>query len=609
MNNTSTPLSSEQYTHFTALLQTMDSRQTAWIAGYFAAYTSMQNTPVMVSETKNKLTILYGSLTGRGEVLAEEAAKRAKQLGLEVHVQNMAEFSVRNLKTVENLLVVVSTHGNGAPPAPAKELHSHLFSNRAPMLTALKYSVLALGDSSYAEFCKVGIDFDQQLEKLGANRLTPAHLGDIDVETTAPAWFDQSLPLFGSGIAAETLPTFSLVKNKKAKQKGPSSILSINSFATKTLQHPLPGKSNPYLAPVLEKTNLHGKGSDRQTIHLELNANVPGMNYQPGDSAGVLPLNHPDLIQAVLEVTGFKANQKVLFKESERILEDILRDSVELSKVTPDVIKKYKVLNPLEALHLLAENREQQAEYTPGRDIVDLLADFPTPGLSPTDFLSILRPLQPRYYSIASSPLEAPGELHLTVGVVAFEKAGRPRKGTCSTYLSDVKMEDEHIPVFIEANPHFRLPEDPTVPIIMIGAGTGIAPFRAFVQHRSHFENAGKSWLFFGNRNFETEFLYQTEWQKHLKNGTLTRMDVAFSRDGNEKKYVQHCLLEQATEVFSWLEEGAHLYLCGDMNGLSNDVQQTLVRIVSEQGRLNIEKAEAYLDELQNTKRFQMDVY
>lgn len=608
-----TPLSSEQFAHFSALLQSVDSTQASWIAGFFAAYT-YRPTPSALEKataTKNSLTILYGSMTGKGEDIASEAANKAKQLGLDVHVLNMNDFSVRNLTGIENLLVVVSTHGNGAPPFPAKELHSHLFSNRAPKLSNLKYAVLALGDSSYANFCQVGIEFDQQFEKLGASRITPVHLGDIDVASTAPDWLKETLPLFGSGMVASATSVFSLARKKKIKTKGPASILNAKNFVAPIRQknRPLPSKSNPFSAPVLEKINLHGKGSDRQTIHLELKSDVPGMGYQPGDSAGVIPLNHPDLIQAILDVTGFKAIEKVTYKEKEGILEDILRDSVELSKVTLDVIKKYRTLNSSEKLAELAEDRTKLANYTEGRDIVDLLADFPLEDLTPSDFLSVLRPLQPRYYSISSSPLETPGEMHLTVGVVEFEKAGRTRKGTCSTYLSDVKLEDEHVSVFIEANPNFRLPENPATPIVMIGAGTGIAPFRTFVQHRSHAENPGKSWLFFGNRNFETEFLYQTEWQKHLKNGTLTKMDVAFSRDGKEKKYVQHCLYENASEVFAWLEEGAHLYLCGDMNGLSNDVQQTLMRIVSEQGHRSLEEAEAYLDDLQNKKRFQLDVY
>jgi len=605
----SSPLTAQQYEHFTALLQSVDSNQASWIAGFFAAYTL--KTGAFLPASPTNLTILFGSLTGNGEDLASVAAKKAKLLGFNVSIQNMAEFHVQALSAIENLLLVVSTTGNGAPPFPAKELHSHVFSNEAPELKNLNYAVLALGDSSYANFCQVGIEFDRQLEKLGAKRLIPLHLGDVDVETTAPPWFDQALPLFGTGSALPNTTGFSMAKEKRPKTKGPASILNARNFVApiRTKPQPLPSKSNPYAAPVLEKTNLHGKGSDRQTIHLELKADVPGMTYQPGDSAGVIPLNHPDLIQAVLDVTGFKPIENVLFKEQERILEDILRDSVELSKLTPDVIKKYKLLNPMEGLQQLAESRELLAQYTEGRDIVDLFADFPMPGLTPTDFLSVLRPLLPRYYSISSSPLEVPGELHLTVAVVAYEKAGRPRKGTCSTYLSDVKIENEHIPVFIEANPHFRLPKDPTVPIIMIGAGTGIAPFRAFVQHRAHQENAGKSWLFFGNRHYETEFLYQAEWRQHLENGTLTRMDATFSRDGNEKKYVQHCLQEHAADVFSWLEEGAHLYLCGDMNGLSTDVQQTLIRIVSEQGARSIEEAEAYLDELQTAERFQLDVY
>ena len=606
---TLTPLTPQQYEHFKALLHSVDGNQASWIAGFFAAYTL--KTEVLSPVTGNNLTILFGSLTGNSEDLASIAAKKAQQRGLNVSIQNMAEFNVQTLTSVENLLLVVSTTGNGAPPFPAKELYSHLFSSEAPELKNLNYAVLALGDSSYSNFCQVGIEFDRQLEKLGAKRLIPVHLGDVDVETTAPIWLEQALPLFGTGMTLPATTGFTMAKKKKSKTKGPASLLNASNFVVpiRTKSLPLPSKSNPFSAPVLEKFNLHGPRSNRQTIHLVLKTDVPGMSYQPGDSAGVIPLNHPDLIQAVLDATDFRPIEKVRFKEQERILEDVLRDSVELSKVTPDVLKKYTLLNPSESLRALADNREKLSEYTAGRDIIDLLTDYPTPGLTPSDFLSVLRPLQPRYYSISSSPLETPGELHLTVAVVAFEKAGRPRKGTCSTYLSDIKIENEHIPVFIESNPNFRLPDDPTVPIILVGAGTGIAPFRAFIQHRSHMEKAGKSWLFFGNRNEESEFLYRDEWQQHLQKGTLSRLDVAFSRDGNEKKYVQHCLLEQASDVFQWLEEGAHLYLCGDMNGFANDVQHTLVRIVSEQGSRSMEEAEAYLDELQNTKRFQLDVY
>ena len=599
-----TPLSSDQYAHLSALLHSIDHQQVLWLAGYFAGL-SMN---AALEPAKKRLTIVYGSMTGKGEEIATLATTKAQQQGLKVRLLDMADFSTKELVNTENLLVVVSTHGKGAPPFPAKGLHDYLFSYNAPKLHALKYAVLALGDSSYDHFCKVGIEFDLQLEKLGATRLIAPLLGDVDVDTTALTWLDRALPLYENGKTQAAGSGFSYLK-KSVRKKAMTSLLSTSNDLQSKNKMTLPSKSNPFLAPVLEKFNLYGESSNRQTIHLELKADVPGMGYQPGDSAGVIPLNHPDIIHELLEVTGFDGSEIVTFKEQKRTLEETLRDSVELSRVTLDVVKKYRLICTLESLQTLADDRNQLAEYIAGRDIVDLLTDFPSQGLTPNALLAILRPLQPRFYSISSSPLEAPGKLHLTVGVVAYEKSGRNRKGTCSSYLSVVKMEDEQIPVFIESNPHFRLPEDSTKPIIMLGAGTGIAPFRAFIQHRAHAEKPGKSWLFFGNRLRHSEFLYEKEWDEHLKSGVLTHLDVVFSNEGNSKKYVQHCLKEKASEVYQWLEEGAHLYICGNMNGFATDVQLELSRIISDHGHRSMEEAEAYLDDMQNCGRFQMDVY
>jgi sulfite reductase (NADPH) flavoprotein alpha-component len=607
-NSIYSPLSSDQYAHFAALLPSLNSQQASWLAGYFASLSTLTGKVHSEAEREKELTILYGSMTGKAEEIASLAASKAKQNGIKVRLLDMADFSANDLVHAEDLLVVVSTHGKGEPPFPAKGLHDYLFSNRAPKLSNVKYAVLALGDSSYDSFCKVGIEFDQQLEKLGATRLSPILLGDVDVDSTAPTWLEQALPLYNDGTTLNAGPAYSFMK-KGLKKNTAVSFVKNSSFVPPPKKKPLPSKSFPFSAPVLEKFNLHGAKSERSTIHLELKADVPGMTYQPGDSAGVIPVNSAELVHEVLIVTGFKDTKKVLYKDQKRSFEKILRDSVELSKVTLDVVKKYLALGQQNALQSLMEDRVKLAEYTAGRDIVDLLSDFPLDGLTPESLLSALRPLQPRFYSIASSPLETPGVLHLTVGVVNYEKAGRARKGTCSSYLSEILLEDEQVPIFIEPNLHFRLPENPSTPIIMMGAGTGIAPFRAFVQHRAHLENPGKSWLFFGNRYRETEFLYENEWEKHLASGALTQLDVAFSRDENEKKYVQHCLLERAAEVFQWLEEGAHLYLCGDMNGFATDVQQTLIQLIATQSQRSLDEAETYLDNLQYAGRFQLDVY
>jgi len=368
-------------------------------------------------------------------------------------------------------------------------------------------------------------------------------------------------------------------------------------------------KKNPFSAPVFEKILLHGKGSKRQTLHIELSTeNAPGLEYEPGDAAGVLPVNSVELIGEVLAETGLNAGEIVTVNGSKKKLEEALYRDVELSKITVDVVARYLAIAPDEKLQKLSEDSEKFKEYLDGRDIVDLLHDFPY-DIDAENLIKILRPLQPRYYSISSSPKAFPGELHLTVGVVNYENAGREKRGTCSTFLSEVGVEDEKVPVFIESNPGFRLPEDDETPIIMVGAGTGIAPYRAFVQHRELADKPGKSWLFFGNRNFETEFLYQTEWHDFLKTGALTNMDVAFSRDGDKKVYVQDRLLEKAPEVYKWLEEGAHFYICGDMKNMARHVQDTLVKIVEKEGIMSKEHAQEYVNNLEKDRRLQLDVY
>jgi sulfite reductase (NADPH) flavoprotein alpha-component len=321
-----------------------------------------------------------------------------------------------------------------------------------------------------------------------------------------------------------------------------------------------------------------------------------------------LPVNTTELINEVLAVTGLDAGTFVTINGKDKKLEEALHKNLELSKITVDVVKRYLESYPNETLAALITDAEKFKSYLDGRDVVDLFTDYPA-DISAESLVKILRPLQPRYYSISSSPKAFPGEVHLTVGVVQYHHAGRDKKGTCSNYLSDVLIDDETVPVFIEPNPGFRLPENEQTPIIMVGAGTGIAPYRAFIQHRDLSENPGKSWLFFGNRNFETEFLYQTEWQDFLKSGALTRMDVAFSRDSDMKVYVQDKLWENGEAVYQWLEEGAHFYICGDMKNMARAVQDNLSKIVEKHGLLSKEQAQEYVDNLEKTKRLQLDVY
>ncbi|HJV76985.1 MAG TPA: assimilatory sulfite reductase (NADPH) flavoprotein subunit [Paludibacter sp.] len=602
MNINLAPLSADQIELFTRLTGSLNKEQLAWISGYLAGLSAqniLSDIPevedrVVEVNTQNTLTILYGSRTGNGEGLAKKALKLATEQGIKATLKNMADYKTRDLETEKNLLVIVSTHGEGVPPFSAKELHGFIYGKRAPKLDGVNYAVLGLGDSSYFHFCKTGKDFDEQLEQLGAKRLVARAACDVDFEAAADEWLKRAIPAFGgSEVVVGAAPQFRLLAKPTKKN-------------TKPEAHT---KKNPFLAPVYEKISLHGKGSKRQTLHIELSTeNAQGLEYEPGDAAGVYPLNSAELVDEALAVTGLNAGDFVIFNGVEKKLETALHKNVELSKITTDVVNRYLATYPNEKLKKLSENPDKFKEYLDGRDIVDLLQDYPA-EVTAENLIKILRPLQPRYYSISSSPKACPGELHLTVGVVQYHNAGRNKKGTCSTFLSDLSVDDEKVPVFIESNPGFRLPENDETPIIMVGAGTGIAPYRAFVQHRDLADNKGKSWLFFGNRNFETEFLYQTEWQGFLKSGALTKMDVAFSRDGDKKLYVQDKLEENAAEVFQWLEEGAHVYICGDMKKMAGDVQHTLVKIVEKHGVMTKENALEYVDNLQKDKRLQLDVY
>ena len=601
--NSSIPgaLSAEQLDLLTKLTGSLSKEQQVWVSGYLAGFSTRKEEEQIVlpqqsvnSTAQTALTILYGSRTGNGEGLAKKAKILAEQQGLKVALKSMESYRARDLQTEKNLLVIVSTHGDGVPPFSAQELHEFIYGRRAPKLEEVKYAVLALGDSSYFQFCKTGKDFDEQLEKLGAKRFVPIQTCDLDFEQPAEDWLKSTLKSFGGEVSGQSQSTSHVTQSFDLPQTG-----------NETVKYT---KKNPYKAPLFEKITLHGKPSERQTLHLELAADDKGLSYEPGDSAGVFPLNPTGLIDEVLKVTSLNGKEELEINGTKTTLYDALRRNFELSKITTDVVKRYQEFAPNQKLQELIDKPEKFKEYLYGRDIVDLFQDFPS-KVTAGDLSKLLRPIQPRSYSISSSPLACPGELHLTVSVVNYENTGRARRGACSGYLSEIDLENEQVPIFIESNPNFRLPKNEETPIVMIGAGTGIAPYRAFVQHREMSEKRGKSWLFFGNRNFETEFLYQTEWQNFLKTGALTKMSVAFSRDGTKKEYVQHRLIENSAELFRWLEEGAHFYICGDMNTMAGDVQKALVKIVEKEGALNPEGAQEYINNLQKERRLQLDVY
>ncbi len=607
--NIFSPLSEEQSEWLSKLSASLSPEQINWVAGYFVGLSAQKTTatprekesvnkkltfkyiPPQPTETKatKSVTILYGSRTGNGEAIAKLAEKIAKEEGFTPQLKNMDGYNLRQLKEEKNILLIVSTHGEGEPPFQAKEFYDFLHSKRAPKLDGVKFSVLALGDRSYLKFCQTGIDIDKRLEELGAQRAFDRVDCDVDFRKPALEWVNSSLSaLSDSEVSAK----------KTSATIGEESNSNTSAF----------DKHNPFGAQVLEKTFLHGRGSKRQTLHVELSLEGSGLTYEPGDSLGVVATNPPELVDSLLKTVRLSPDETITSEKGPQSLREALFQNYELTNITPDVLSRYAQLTDNNSIREVLSSPGTLKEFVYGKDLVDLFTLYPE-KLSPDQFVGLLRPIQPRLYSISSSPLAAPDEVHLTVGVVKYKKDDRTKTGLCSVFLSDRLEENESAPVFVEHNPNFRLPQNPETPIIMVGAGTGVAPYRAFVQHRELADKRGKSWLVFGNRYSESEFLYQLEWQKHLKQGTLSRLDVAFSRDSKEKVYVQHRLLEQGKLLFDWLENGAHFYVCGDMKKMAHDVHAALIQVIRTHGNLNKEAAEAYILNLQKQRRYQTDVY
>lgn len=539
-----------------------------------------------------EVTVLYGSQTGNAQGLAENAGKQLEQSGFQVTVSSMSDFKPNQLKKVNNLLIVVSTHGEGEPPDNALSFHEFLHGRRAPKLEDLRFSVLALGDSSYEFFCQTGKEFDQRLEELGGKRISPRVDCDLDYDEPAAEWLEgvlKGLNEAGGGSAAPAPAA--------ASQTGESSY----------------SRTNPFRAEVLENLNLNGRGSNKETRHVELSLEGSGLTYEPGDSLGVYPENDPELVELLLKEMNWDPEEIVtLNKQGDvRPLKEALISHYEITVLTKPLLEQAAQLTGNDELReLLAPGNEENVKaYIEGRDLLDLVRDYGPFSVSAQEFVSILRKMPARLYSIASSLSANPDEVHLTIGAVRYDAHGRERKGVCSILCAERLQPGDTLPVYVQHNQNFKLPKDPETPIIMVGPGTGVAPFRSFMQEREETGAEGKAWMFFGDQRFVTDFLYQTEWQNWLKDGVLTKMDVAFSRDTEEKVYVQHRMLEHSAELFEWLQEGAAVYICGDEKHMAHDVHHTLLEIIEKEGNMSREEAEAYLADMQQQKRYQRDVY
>ncbi|MDL5142900.1 assimilatory sulfite reductase (NADPH) flavoprotein subunit [Bacillus atrophaeus] len=597
------PFNQEQAELLNRLLPTLTESQKIWLSGYLAAAQSgsVQGTaeaPAALpagdtAQTISKeVTILYGSQTGNAQGLAENTGKTLEGRGYQVNVSSMSDFKPNNLKKIKNLLIVVSTHGEGDPPDNALSFHEFLHGRRAPKLDDLRFSVLALGDSSYEFFCQTGKEFDARLEELGGTRLSPRVDCDLDYDEPAAEWVEEVLGGLSEAQSGIAEPTPAV-----APQSGESAY----------------SRTNPFRAEVLENINLNGRGSNKETRHLELSLEGSGLTYEPGDSLGVYPENDPVLVDMLLEEMNWDPEEVVTVNKQGdvRSLKEALISHFEITVLTKPLLQQAAQLSADEDLReLLSPGNEEQAKaYLEGRDVLDLVRDFGPWGVSAQEFIAILRKMPARLYSIASSLSANPDEVHLTIGAVRYDAHGRERKGVCSILCAERLQPGDTLPIYIQHNQNFKLPDNPETPIIMVGPGTGIAPFRSFMQEREEAGAEGKSWMFFGDQHFVTDFLYQTEWQKWLKDGVLTKMDVAFSRDTDEKVYVQHRMLEHSKEMFAWIQEGAAVYICGDEKQMAHDVHQALIDIIEKEGGMSREKAEEYLADMQQQKRYQRDVY
>ncbi|MGQ7271127.1 assimilatory sulfite reductase (NADPH) flavoprotein subunit [Marinobacter sp. DSM 11874] len=593
-NLSSSPLSAEQQQRLGQLLAELGSDQIYWLAGYLAGYCFSNSPSATASQASavggRELTILFGSQTGNAEGVAEQLAARAAEKGVAAKVIDLADYKPKQLKQAQFLALVTSTQGEGDPPDNALDFHEFLMGKKAPKLGQLRYSVLGLGDSSYQHFCQTGKDFDRRLTELGASRLAERVDCDVDYEDLAEQWIERVL----EAVASEA----------GASQPVASASTAVGSAAAS-----LYGRKNPFQATILTNQLLSGQGSDKEVRHIELSLEDSGLQYKPGDALAVCPENSPELVSQLLSALAFDSEAPVDINGEAGTLGEALARHREITLLTPPLIKQWAELAGQEELSALADNAGELRDWTGGRDLLDLVQRWPVPSLQPQQLVNLLRKLPPRLYSISSSQAAEEDEVHITVAAVRYRSHERDREGVASTWLADRLEEGATVPVYIDPNKNFALPDNDEAPIIMVGPGTGVAPFRAFMQEREERGATGDNWLIFGDRRFRSDFLYQSEWLKWRRDGLLTRLDVAFSRDQQEKRYVQHCLREQGAEVWAWLERGASLYVCGDAERMAPDVHQALLDIVCEQGCKTAEQAEDYLRQLNRDKRYQRDVY
>jgi sulfite reductase (NADPH) flavoprotein alpha-component len=552
------------------LINTSSQDELIWMNGYLSGIimqgTGRQAAAAPAKSAVNKITIVYGTETGNSKRLATSFASKAKKNGINAKVVGMDQYRMNDLGKEEYFFSIVSTHGDGEPPAAAKKFYDHIHQNGF-QLPKLKYGVLALGDTSYPLFCKTGEDVDNQLQNLGGSRILPLQKCDIDFDEDANSWFDNALKALSSNGSAATVTTPSTTKKPAGKKI--------------------------YTSTVLTNINLNDVGSAKETYHLELSAE--DIDYKPGDSIGIVPENPMHVVDAIISRGGIEREKPMGYKNEVLPLWELLHKKLNIAYLPERVVKQYA-----EIIH---------QEIPPMRiDLLDLLKIYPVKNAAQfKDVVGILEPIIPRLYSVASSPEAHSGEVHITVAKSFYKVNNEIRCGITSDFLSKLKP-DSQLNFYVHPNNQFRLPEEDKN-IIMIGPGTGIAPFRSFIAERDATGATGKNWLFFGEQHFVTDFLYQTEIQNWLETGVLSKVDVAFSRDQKEKVYVQHKIYKNGEQFFEWLDSGAYVYVCGSKDPMSVDVENSILKIIEDFGNRSKDEAVEYLDMMKEDGRYLKDVY
>jgi sulfite reductase (NADPH) flavoprotein alpha-component len=583
------PLDHEQTDKLQSAVAGLTPQQLQWVSGYAAGLAALDHPISAVAPAdKKKLTVLYGSQTGNTEAIALAVVEKATAAGFRASAVSLADYKPANLKRESLVTFVISTHGEGDPPDDAELFHEFLLSKKAPKISSLKFSVLALGDSSYVNFCQTGREFDARLEELGAERFAPLLECDLDYDDLAAAWTSQ--------LVSE-LPNI-LGKGEFAAAPRLRAVDSVAAF----------DKLNPLAAEVLVNQKITGKNSSKDVRHIELSLEGSGLRYEPGDALAVLVPNPPQLLAEVLDELALAGDEIVTVRDQRLEIKDALSSALEITVLSLGFLRDWAALASDDTLTSLLQEKDPTVlrDFVANHQLIDVIRLYPAAARA-QQFVEMLRPLSPRSYSIASSPDANPDEVHLTVATVHYEAFGREHWGSASTHLASL-AEGASASVFVDRNTRFRLPGD-DVPIIMIGPGTGVAPFRAFIEQRIEQGATGSNWLFFGDRNFDSDFLYQLEWQRHLRQGNLARLDVAFSRDQGQKIYVQDRIRENSAEVYRWIESGAAIYVCGDAKQMASDVNDALIEVLAKEGGLDADAATQRLKALRSEGRYQRDVY